>query len=64
MEDGAELFTWHVPGHNLVGCDGVASEIDVISADINLGSPKNRLMFFEHFRNAEHFFVNRKVFQL
>ena len=64
MKDRAEFFTWHSPSHDPVGCNGIVSEIDVISEDVHLGAPKDRATLFEHFHNTKHFFVDGGVFQL
>ena len=39
MKDGPEFFAQHSPSQNSIGCDGVPSEINVIGADIHLGTP-------------------------
>ena len=64
MKDWTEFFAQHLPGHNSVGCNSVASEIDVISANVNFGTPWNGTTLLECFDNAWHLFINGWTFEL
>ena len=64
MKDMIEFFAQHSPGHDLVGCNSIVSEVDAIGADIDLRAPQNGSTLFEDFHNAKHFFVNCRTFQL
>ena len=64
VEDRAEFFTKHSPGHDAIGCDGILCEVDMVRADVHLGAPQDGAMFLEHLNNAKHFFINGGVFEL
>ena len=52
------------PCHNPIGSNSVLGQVNVISVDVDLGTPWNRATFLEDLHNTWHFFVNGRVFEL